>query len=215
MVSSKPNANGGVRKPSLSTHQDRRKISLIIPAYYANEDLKKMTMDCIASAGEVDELILQVDPIGEGYSKTVNKALRAATGDILVIGNNDLVFPEGWLEELLWPLDEGYDIATCWTSDQDYYLAEDTIEEGAKFGSLFAMTRQVYETLGGFDEQFKGYFADLDYRSRAIAAGAGIGKNLGLVVEHQAKATYKVTDPDDNEYLRAMRLYEAKWGFIE
>lgn len=190
--------------------------SLIIPAYYANDRLKKMTERCIDSVGEgIDELILQVDPSGEGYSKTTNKALRKATGDILVVGNNDLIFHENWLTELLFPLNVGFDIATCWTSDQDNVKLEDRIEEGAKFGSLLAMTRKVYKTLGGFDEQFKGYFADTDYRHRALDEGFRIGKNLNLVVHHEAKATYKIIDPDDSEFVRASRLYEIKWGVEE
>lgn len=189
-------------------------VSLLIPAYYANEELKKMTELCIESVGDgIDELILQIDPVGEGYSKTINKALRASTGDILVLGNNDLLFPKNWLTGLLKVLDEGFDIATCWTSDQDYEL-DDVVKEGGKFGSLFAMKRTVYDTIGGFDEQFTGYFTDTDYRLRAEWAGFRIGMNCGLVVQHEAKATYKVTDPDDTEYLRASRLFEAKHGFL-
>jgi len=138
-----------------------------------------------------------------------------ATGDVLILGNNDLVFPEGWLEELLSVLDSGYDIATCWTSDQDDIVMGDHIEEDAKFGALFAMRREVYETIGPFDEQFKGYFSDTDYRRRALDAGFTIGKTYNLVVHHHAKATYTLTDPDDKEFIRSARLYEIKWGYQE
>lgn len=162
--------------------------------------------------GEEYELVIRRQ--NGGYAATVNDGLRLAKGDILILGNNDLVFPKGWLHRLLSVLEEGFDIATCWTSDQDYKL-ESVIREGGKFGSLFAMTREVYETVGKFDEQFKGYFSDLDYRRRVLDAGFRIGMNCNLVVEHKAKATYKRTDPDDNEYLRSMRLYEAKWGMLE
>lgn len=190
-------------------------ISIIIPAYYANDELKKMTQRCVESIGEGQyELILQVDPSGEGYSKTTNAALQLADGEIIIVGNNDLIFHENWITELLFPLHVGYDIATCWTSDQLDIELEDRIEENSKFGSLFAMKRNVYDTLGGFDEQFKGYFADTDYRQRVMDAGFRIGKNLDLVVDHLAKATYKATDPKDDEFLRAQRLFEAKYGFV-
>lgn len=190
------------------------KTSIIIPAYYATQELEDMTLRCVESIGDdIDEVILQVDEAGEGYSKTTNKGLERASGDILVVGNNDLTFPVGWAPKLLRVLEEGFDIATCWTSDQNYML-ENLIKDGDKFGSLFAMTREVYETIGGFDEQFKGYFSDDDYRMRAKEAGFRIGMNCGLVVEHKAKATYKQVDPGDTEYLRSMRLFEAKWGFL-
>lgn len=188
-------------------------ISLIIPAYHADKELYDTTVKCLNSVWNHEvQLILIAD--NQPYTVNVNAGLRAASGDVVVVGNNDLVFHEGWLTRLLPLLDAGYDIATCWTSDQDVKLEED-VESNAKFGSLFAMKRDVYETLGGFDEQFKGYFSDLDYRQRAIDAGFKIGKNLSLVVEHKAKATYRVTDPDDNEYQRSKLLYEAKWGFVE
>lgn len=188
--------------------------SLIIPAYHVTPELEKMTEACLRSVGEdVSEVILQIDPIGEGYSKTVNKALQKAQGDILIVGNNDLIFHENWLSGLLRVLDEGFDIATCWTSDQDYKL-DNVIKEGDRFGSLFAMNREVYTKLGGFDEQFKGYYSDDDYRVRAKEAGFRIGMNYSMVVEHKAKATYKIIDPEDNEFVKAGRLFEAKHGFL-
>lgn len=213
MVSTQPNADGSVEESPVPPHHPSRKISLVIPVYYANEELRKMTERCVASIGEVDELILQVDPTGEGYSKTTNKALQKAMGDILVIGNNDLIFPENWLSGLLKVLEEGFDIATCWTSDQDYKL-DSVIKEGGLIGSIFAMTKQVYDTIGGFDEQFKGYFSDRDFQKRAEDAGFRVGMNHNLVIHHEAKATYKQTDPNDDEFIKAGRLFEAKHGFL-
>jgi len=188
-------------------------ISLIIPAYFANSDLQNMTAECIKTIHEDIQIILIANHAP--YTVNVNDGLRAATGDVLIIGNNDLTFVDGWVEGLLKVLDAGYDIATCWTSDQNDIKLEDRISEGEKFGSLFAMKAHVYDTIGGFDEQFKGYFSDLDYLQRAKGAGFRFGKNLNLVVGHKAKATYAATDPDDTEYHRSMRLFEAKWGFIE
>lgn len=217
--------------------------SLIIPAYFYDKDIAVMTSTCLLSVwgDRPSEVILVNDgspegndsintlhplysdgildkridrPVNGGYSAAVNDGLKEATGDVLIVGNNDLTFHVSWLTGLLKPLRDGYDIATCWTSDQDVKI-EYGIEEDAKFGSLFAMRRRVYDKLGGFDEQFRGYFADLDYRRRAIDAGFKIGKNLHMCVKHEAKATYRKTDPDDTEYLRAMRLYEIKHGVIE
>lgn len=216
-------------------------ISLIIPCYWETQGLIETTKNCIRSLQDtpLDELIVIDDGSrinaeimlrewkpwqkvtkfirredNGGYSKASNDGLRASQGDIIIIGNNDLVFTENWLRGLLKVLEEGFDIATCWTSDQNYIL-DDVIREGDKFGSLFAMNREVYEKLGGFDEQFKGYFADTDYRQRAKDAGFRIGINQGLVINHLAKATYKVTDPNDDEFLKAQRLYEAKYGYAD
>lgn len=211
------------------------KTSLVVPAYFVDGSYVQMTSTCLNSlrSDSPNEVILVNDgsPIqprhgfGEdvrvidrlengGYIAAINDGLKAATGDVLILGNNDLVFKKGWLDALLKPLNEGYDISTIWTSDQAVVLS-DAVEEEAKFGSLFAMTRKIYETLGGFDPQFRDYFGDLDYRRRALDAGFKIGKNLNFVVQHGAKATYKQVDPNDDRYQRGMRLYEAKYGFVE
>lgn len=218
------------------------KTSLIIPAYLANSDLVYMTTQCVLSLRTdlPSEVILVNDgsPPGfnssaleplysggvldkrinreknGGYIAAINDGLEAATGDVLILGNNDIIFKKGWLNALLEPLGRGYDISTIWTSDQTVEMNE-AIEDEAKFGSLFAMTRKVYDTLGGFDPQFRDYFGDLDYRRRALDSGFKIGKNLNFVVQHGAKATYKEIDPNDDKYQRGMRLFEAKWGFVE
>ena len=219
------------------------KCSIIIPCYFANEGLIEMTARCLESlfntTGDEPQEVIVIDdgspiPFGfvddtnfvqrletihrennGGYSAAANTGLYHATGDVLIVGNNDLVFTENWLEGLLWPLQEGFDISTVWTSDQKDIRLEKDIEPFAKFGSLFAMKREVYETLGGFDQQFRGYFTDVDYRKRAIEHGFTIGKNLACVVDHLAKATYKQTDPNDEEFIRAGRIYEAKWGVVD
>lgn len=202
-------------------------ISLIIPCYFLDESYVEMTKDCIDSAGEVDELIIVNDgspittsfetiwyPENGGYTKAANTGLELARGDILVLGNNDLLFHDNWLRELTWLLDIGYDVATVWTSDQKVKL-EDRIEKDAKFGSIFAMKRHVYEAIGGFDPTFRGYFADTDYRLRILDEGFKIGKNLSSVIEHKSKATYEIVDPNDIEFNRAKVLFEQKWGYGE
>lgn len=188
-------------------------ISLIIPCLWSDKELFDTTVKCLETVWDKEMQIIVIADQAP-YTVNVNTGFKAARGDIFIIGNNDLTFPEKWLTELLLPLERGYDIATCWTSDQDVKLEEE-IEGGAKFGSLFAMHRYVYDTIGGFDEEFRGYFSDLDYRRRAMDAGFKVGKNLNLVVGHEAKATYKKVDPMDSEYLRSMRLYEIKHGEVE
>lgn len=209
--------------------------TLIIPVYTLNKDLVEMTDRCLTSIVQHTppnvELIVVDDgspipykanigklitmPENSGYSKACNTALEAASGDIIIIGNNDLIFHDNWLTELLFPLQVGYDIATCWSSDQDHINREDKIEKNTVFGCLLAMTREVYQIVGGFDEQFRGYFADTDYRRRALRYGFTIGKNCDMVIQHEAKATYNVADPDDYEFQRANVLYDIKWGDYE
>lgn len=214
---------------------DYGKISLIIPVYTVDKELVKITDKCIKTAYDTApgiEIIVVDDgsPIiykqkhgkkirlkeNRGYSYAVNRGLEDAEGDILIIGNNDLVFHQNWLEKLLDVLDEGFDVATCWVSDQKdspKFKVESVIKEGGLIGSIFAMTDEVYQDVGGFDQRFRGYYSDRDLQERIDKAGYRVGMNHGLVIDHTAKATYERTDPDDDEYIKAQRLFEIKHGY--
>lgn len=190
-------------------------ISLIIPSYTPTSKLKEMEQRCIDSLkyGRPDEVLVIEGSEKTTYASAVNDGLRKAKGDTLIIGNNDLIFTPGWLEAIVEPLAE-YDIISLKTSDQGWET-EDRITEGDKFGSLFAMKRKVYETIGGFDQDnFPDYFTDLDYHTRALGAGFRIGKNHGHVVEHLGKATFKEIDPDDTRYNEAMKRFKLKYGKV-
>ena len=206
---------------------------MIIPCYWVNEQLWRMTDKCLTSQfktsdiGEVivvddgspykiDDLdhgmLIKLDKNG-GYAKAVNAGLRVATGDYLIISNNDIEFVQpDWLDHLLKPLKEGYDISSIRTTDPDGWEVEDKITEGDKFGSLWAMKRDVYTKLGPLDEGYgKGYFEDLDYQRRAEQEGFRIAKNHAGLVEHLGKATFKIVDPEDRSYHEAAGRFIQKW----
>lgn len=188
------------------------KISAIVPCLWVNQNFLDMTTWCLAGLINIDQTIVVN---GDSYAVNVNNGLKAATGDILIISNNDVEFiqPE-WLEHLLKPLNDGYDISSVRTTDSDGWETEDRIEEDAKFGSLWAMKRKVYETIGGLDESFGNYFEDLDYHERAKRAGFRIAKNHAGLVEHIGKATFKEVDPDDRQYEAAKEKFKKKYGSV-
>lgn len=152
----------------------------------------------------------------DGYPKCVNTGLAAATGDIIIVSNNDLLYQPGWLQGLLKPLEEGYDISSICTTDSDGWVTDDRYEEDAKFGSLWAMKRTVYETLGGFDERYgRVYFEDTDYRRQALNAGFKVVKNHGALVDHIGRATWDILDPEHELFEKNKQVYIDKWGKLE
>lgn len=188
------------------------KVSIIIPVLFENQELINMTAVCLTTMGNIGQVIV----IGnDSYAVNVNNGLKAATGDYLIICNNDIEFLQpDWLDHLLKPLHEGYAISSIRTSDADGYTVEERYEEDAKFGSIWAMTRVTYEALGPLDESFGNYFEDLDYQKRAEDAGLRVVKNHAGLVEHKGKATFKVVDPDDKNYKQAMERFRKKWGAV-
>lgn len=205
--------------------------SMIIPVYAVNEDLARLTARCVSSMSHEfpDELFIIDDasPVklpmdnvvrrssNGGFAAAVNTGLSLAEGEILIICNNDILFiqPE-WLSHLTKPLDR-YDICSIRTTDSDGWVTEDKITFGDKFGSIWAMKRKVYDTIGGLDEGFgKGYFEDLDYHQRAKEAGFKIVKNHAGLVEHIGKATFSEVDPNDTSYQEAMMKFKKKHGAV-
>lgn len=171
------------------------------------------TLEPLYSNGGVDKHIRRKE--NGGFPKCANTGFKEATGDIIILSNNDITFYPGWLEGILKPLEEGYDISSINVSDSDGYMTEDWVEEDGTFGSLWAMKRKVYETIGGFDETFeKGTFEDKDFALRAKEAGFKIGKYHGVVVEHVGRATMDKLYPGQEDFHESRELFKKKWGKV-
>lgn len=211
-----------------------KSVAIVIPCYWANDDLIKMSQECFKSCrattpehtniivvndgspleAETSEYVINKKENG-GYAKAVNTGLtQARENDFIVISNNDIVFIQpDWLNHLLKPLQEGYGISSIRTTEPDGWQTEDKYEENKKFGSIWAITKQTLERLGYLDESFgKGYYEDQDYWRRARDAGIKIVKNNNGLVEHKGKATFKLVDNKDYHLLHAMFKYKEKWG---
>ena len=191
-----------------------QKISVIIPCLWDRQEFIDLTYKCVSSMGNVGQVLIVAD--NKGYAENVNVGLKEASGDVLIICNNDIEFIQpDWLKHLLKPLEIGYDIASIRTTDSDGWTTKDVITEGNKFGSLWAMKRNVYDTIGGLDESFgKGYFEDLDYQKRAEDSGFRVAKNHAGIVEHIGKATFRVVDPGDTSFQEAKEKFIYKWGKV-
>lgn len=210
--------------------------AMAITSYHVDEALVQLTRDCLDSLryGEPDYVFLidddspikvmfEVEQIfreeNGGFPKCANTGFKACydTGaDVLIISNNDVVYTPGWLEGILKPLEEGYDISSIRVSDSDGYTTEDYIEPDGTFGSLWAMKRKVYETIGGFDESFgKGTFEDKDFAVRAREAGFKIGKYHGALVEHVGRATMDKMYPNQEDFYEGREHYKQKYGRVD
>jgi GT2 family glycosyltransferase len=209
--------------------------SLVIPVYSANLELLRIAHDCLSSlstdrpsevivvddgspfpyAPGSDAIRLIALDFNHGYVAAVNKGIAAANGDIIIVGNSDLIFFKGWLGHLLDPFADGYDITTIRTTEPDGWTTEDFRESGAKFGCIFALSRRVYTSIGGLDERFLHYFADTDYRHRAIQAGFLVCKNHRGLIGHRGAATYGVVHAQPSRFLDDRRTFMAIHGFLE
>lgn len=174
-----------------------------------------------------------------GFPVAVNQGLRVADGDILVLLNNDAVVVHRWLDHL-----EGLLQLVGMAGPMSNYAPPPQLVEDIPYvdmvqmhrfaenwgiqhpatglgvpkisGFCMAMRREVYETVGGMDEQFGlGYFEDDDYCERVRQAGYEIGIAQALFIHHFGSRTFG-PDGTDVPKLLADNLvkFEAKHGPI-
>lgn len=133
------------------------KISIVIPHYPFDAEIDAKLAKCVASLTGYHELIVVVNH-GDGFAKSVNRGLKLAKGDYIMVVNNDIEMTEGTLEMLAVPNTVTSPRSNGWS--QPFW------------GSFFCIPRNVYERIGGLDEQFEiGYYEDDDYIKRLELAG--------------------------------------------
>jgi GT2 family glycosyltransferase len=175
-----------------------------------------------------------------GFAPANNQGLGIATGDVLVLLNNDTIVPPGWLGRLTRHLDdaaiglvgpvtnragnEAQIEAPYRTYGEllDFVRTRTNEQEGKVFdvrvATMFcvAVRREVLERLGCLDEQFEiGLFEDDDYAMRAKAAGYRIVCAEDTFVHHFGQASIGKLGPagDYGTLFHQNRIrWEEKWG---
>ena len=176
----------------------------------------------------------------KGFAAANNQALKLATGKVLVLLNNDVIVPRGWLRGMLRVLDDQtvglVGPVTNMVGNEARievdYLGLDEIGDfaidhmAANIGARFdirvlamycvAMRREVWERVGDLDEQFGiGLFEDDDYSNRVRQAGYGVVCTPESFVHHFGQASFKKliqTGEYASLWKRNQAYYESKWG---
>lgn len=89
--------------------------------------------------------------------------------------------------------------------------ATETIDTTMVSGACFAIGREAFMELGGFDERFFMYFEDADLCRRAAAVGMPIRYVPSAVVTHIGGASSSEDYHFGPLHARAMRQYLGKW----
>ncbi len=175
-----------------------------------------------------------------GFAAANNQGLKVATGEYLVLLNNDTVVPRSWLDPLLLHLkDPTIGLVGPVTNfagneakvDIDY-SSMDEMESFADHyththaGKIFdiavlamfcvAMRRSVFECVGYLDENFGiGMFEDDDYSNRIREKGLRVVCAEDAFVHHFGQAAFKKLI-ESGEYQKIwannQAYYEKKWG---
>ncbi|MDE0001832.1 MAG: glycosyltransferase [Rhodospirillaceae bacterium] len=175
-----------------------------------------------------------------GFAAGNNRGLEAATGEYLVVLNNDTYVTRGWLLDFVRHLrkdpqlgligavtnnigneakiDIHYeDMAGMQQAAYAYTKRHAREELDVSVVAFFctAMPRTLFETVGGLDERFGlGFFEDDDYCRRVAAEGYRIAVAEDVFVHHHLSASFDEIGDERRQALfdRNKALYEEKWG---
>lgn len=178
------------------------------------------TPQWLAGPGATPGLTVIRNDQNRGCAPAWNQGVQAAAGaDWVVVLNNDVLLPAGWLAALLGAAERhGLDVVcpAMRERDQNYEFATYALEFTTKLGGVvrrggahgvcFAVRRAVFEQIGGFDEAFRiGQFEDADFFRRARLAGFRSGVVGACFLHHFGSVTQ-----DALSDTKKQRPYEAE-----
>lgn len=189
---------------------------------------------------EHDEINLILNEQNLGFAAGNNVGLKVATGDYLVLLNNDTVVTPGWLLTMARHLQANGDIGLigpvtnnigneakiniAYKSTAEMLpqaLARTTLHMGQRIplrtAAFFCvmMPRSVYEQVGLLDENFgRGFFEDDDYCRRVEQLGLRIACAEDVFVHHHLSASFNKLHSGEKQALfeQNRAYYESKWG---
>lgn len=182
---------------------------------------------------------IELNQENRGFAAANNQGLSMATGDVLVLLNNDTLVPKGWLDPLIRHLDDPSvglvgpvtnEVGNEAKISVDYLDAESmevfADENAARHaGQSFdiamlamfcvALRRDVMEAVGPLDEAFGlGLFEDDDYSRRMHDKGLRTVCVEDAFVHHVGRASFsKLPQKEYTEiWQRNQAYFESKWG---
>jgi len=127
---------------------------------------------CIDSfKDEYDELIV-VHSEGRTYAQNINRGLKQAKGDFLIVCSDDVTLRSGHPWQL------------CHDGEVHSPVTHGGINK-TFHGQMFCLPRDVYEKIGGYDETCPSpYSTDSDYWIRLLKAGIPVVMNESVHIDH-------------------------------
>ncbi|TWT57556.1 Glycosyl transferase family 2 [Thalassoglobus neptunius] len=157
-------------------------------------------------------------PTRSGVTASWNFAARFARGKTLIFLNNDAITTGEWCGELTSPLKDD----SCLMTGPEWRPAVDLsieMREAWKVESLlsgwcFAIQRDVFETLNGFDENLQLYFSDTDLQCRCLDqfGSHAIHAVEDLPLRHLGQQTTRGLATRSQQWNNDRSHFEKKWN---
>lgn len=148
-------------------------------------------------------------------AKAKNKAFACASHDVVVYSQADCIWPADFFSNVL----QHWQPKTVFTCEVEPVSAQHTAALShpvdltqSHQSALFAISKTLFEVLGGFDEQFAGFgICDIDFITRCRGAG--------LQIQQLPLTAYVPDNPADHpvhhlvDIVTNANLFCKKWGY--
>ena len=222
---------------SLDQHSQYAHIEIIVVDNASDDGSRALLTEWVAK-GHNRKLILNDE--NKGFAAANNQGLALATGEYLVLLNNDTYVTPGWIRTLMGHLKRDKTIGLIGPvtnnigneakieiayADMDEMLLKSFIHTRRHIGELYSlrtaaffcvmMPRTTYERIGALDEAFgRGFFEDDDYCRRIEQRGLRVVCAEDVFIHHHLSASFDKLKQQDRRKLfeENKKTYEAKWG---
>lgn len=207
-------------------------IDVVMLAKGSSDDLIRMTQKaidtCLANAGDHPVNVVVVEQVpgvryrnaftlhdaGDfAYNRLANSAIKTGRAPWVMVANNDLEFMPGWLEPLL---KVAHPVMSPKSPESESQRPITTnqigLVNGRHFsGWCFVMSRNLWEKIGGLDEDFVYWCADDSVIEQVKRVGVTPMLVPSSVVKHLVSKTGGTTPSDEWTWAQVYK-FEKKYG---
>jgi GT2 family glycosyltransferase len=222
---------------SIDKYSQYKNIEVIVVDNSSTDESRDFLTKWVATSKN-HKLILNDD--NRGFAAANNQGLEIATGDFLVLLNNDTYVTPGWIRTLVNHMRHDNSIGIIGPVTNNigneakinisYNDTDDMIINSAHYtrrhiGEVFNIKtvaffcvmigRDTYDKVGKLDESFgRGFFEDDDYCRRVELLGLKIVCAEDVFIHHQLSASFNKLKRDERQALfeTNKKIYEKKWG---
>lgn len=148
------------------------------------------------------------------YNKFANIGAFHGNAEYICIANNDLIFEKGWFDEVL---KADYPIVSprCPDDKRQQNIIENEVGDQVGrhlSGWCFVIKRSVWESIGGFDEDFSFWCADNSLMEQLLAIGIQPMVLKNSIVKHLGSKTLKTVSNRDELTVNQVKKFNKKYN---
>ena len=197
---------------------------------------KKQTLDGLKKLKiEYPEIKIIFSKNNLGFAKGNNEAFKSSSGEYVCFVNNDTLLPYGWLNSLynslrldskigaVGPVSNSvsgrqkiiqeYELSDFFNYSKERIIKKNKITPRRRLAGLVVLLpRKIYQSIGGFSEDFKiGNYEDDDLSLKIRDLGYALMVNESVYVHHFGSQTFKANNIDYSSTMSDGEFFKRKW----